>query len=142
MDSIFVDTDVILDFLLNREPFSKDIAIILSLAESKKVELVTSGLSFANSYYILRKLAPHKKVIEKLKLLSTIIDIIDLNKSSIISALESSFKDYEDAIQNFTAIQDKNVKIILTRNIKDYKSSELAVMTPEMFLKLTPIILE
>ena len=136
MEKIFIDTDVILDVLLDRKPFSKHASIILSLAEQQKLVLVTSGLTFANSYYILRKLASHKKVIEKLTLLSKLIDIIDLNKKSIILALESSFKDFEDSIQNYTAIQDNDIKMLITRNIKDYKKSELSIMTSETFLKI------
>ena len=74
-------------------------------------------------------------MIEKLKELLRIIDIAEINKEVIIEALNSKFKDFEDALQHFSAKSEKEIKLILTRNIKDYKTSSLPVMTPETFLK-------
>lgn len=133
MDKIFLDTDVILDFLLAREPFAKDAAMIISLSERRKIQACTTVLVFANAYYILRKLAPHKKVVEKLLQLSRLIEIIDLTKPAVILALQSDFSDFEDALQCFAAVAGK-VKIIVTRNVRDYKYSELAVLSPDMYL--------
>lgn len=134
MDKVFVDTEVILDFLLNREPYSLDAARILSLAENKIIQASTTGLVFANAYYILRKLASHKKVIEKLLKLSQLVDIISLSKPTVLTALQSGFSDFEDALQNFSAVE-KSIPILITRNIKDYKRSSLIVMEPEVYLK-------
>ncbi len=133
MDRVFVDTDVILDFLLGREPFALDAARVMSLSERKLAHICTTGLVFANSYYILRKISPHKKCVEKLLQLAGFIEIIDLGKPVVISALQSDFSDFEDALQHFSAISGK-VKIIVTRNVKDYKNSELAVMPPDLYL--------
>lgn len=135
MDKIFIDTDVILDFLLNRKPFSIDAAKILSLSEKNVIRVGTTGLVFANTYYILRKISTHKKVVEKLTKLSELIKIIDLPKEAVVWALKSDFRDFEDAIQNFSAI-NADVKVLITRNIKDFKTSNLAVMSPDMFLSL------
>jgi predicted nucleic acid-binding protein len=134
MRNVFVDTDVILDFLIAREPFAIDAARIFSLSEKKKVAICTTGLVFANAYYVLRKLGPHKKVVEKLAMLAAIIDIISLSKDAVKQALESDFGDFEDALQHYAALSD-NVKIIITRNVKDFKYSSLAVMTPDQYLK-------
>ena len=134
MDKVFVDTDVILDFLLDREPFTLDAARVFSLAEKKKLHACTTGLVFANAYYVLRKLASHKKVVEKLTELSQWVDIIGLPKVAVTNALKSGFSDFEDALQYFSAME-AGVKIILTRNVKDYKHSELAVMTPEIYIR-------
>ncbi|QEC52353.1 PIN domain-containing protein [Anseongella ginsenosidimutans] len=135
MNKVFIDTDVILDFLLNRKPFSMDAARILSLSEKKVIWVGTTGLVFANAYYILRKLSTHKNVVEKLTKLSDLIKIIDLPKDAVMSALKSDFRDFEDAIQNFSAIH-ADVKVLITRNSKDFKTSSLAVMSPDMFLSL------
>jgi|ERR1700733_275945 len=134
MDRIFVDTDVILDFLLGREPFALDAARILSLSERKMAHSCTTGLVFANAYYILRKISPHRKCVEKLLQLAGIIEILDLAKPAVISALQSDFTDFEDALQHFSAARGR-VKVIVTRNVKDFKNSELAVMSPDMYLK-------
>lgn len=134
MSKIFIDTDIILDFMIAREPFAVDAARIFSLSEQNKINLCTTGLVFSNAYYILRKLAPHKKVIEKLTQLTKVIEIIGLSKSAVLQALSSEFSDFEDALQHYAALSEK-ATIIITRNIKDYKSSELAVLTPDQYLK-------
>lgn len=133
MDKIFIDTDVILDFMLGRQPFVLESALIFSLAERKKIHICTTGLVYSNIYYILRKLAPHKKVIEQLTKLTKLTEVIDLSKKVVISALESEFNDFEDALQYFAA-WTVNCKMIITRNTKDYKYSELSVLTPGQFL--------
>nr|WP_262713172.1 PIN domain-containing protein [Anseongella ginsenosidimutans] len=112
-----------------------DAARILSLSEKKVIWVGTTGLVFANAYYILRKLSTHKNVVEKLTKLSDLIKIIDLPKDAVMSALKSDFRDFEDAIQNFSAIH-ADVKVLITRNSKDFKTSSLAVMSPDMFLSL------
>ena len=134
MNKTYVDSDVILDFMFAREPFASDAEKLFSMSEKKEVALCTSGLVFANVYYVLRKLAPHKKVIEKLGQLIVFVDIIDLPKVAVINALRSDFNDFEDALQYFSAF-DASVKIIVTRNTRDYKHSELAVLTPDQYLK-------
>lgn len=75
-------------------------------------------------------------MIEKLKQLLIIIDVLKIDKEIVLDSLNSDFKDFEDAIQNFSAIKNRKISIVLTRNIKDYKKSDLAVMTPDV---LTPI---
>ena len=86
-------------------------------------------------YYLLRKTTKHTIVIEKIKQLLNIIDIIKVDKRVVLNALNSEFKDFEDALQNFSALENGHIKIILTRNIKDFKKSELAVLSPELYLK-------
>ena len=134
LNKVFVDTDVILDFMIARAPFVMDTARLFSLSEKKKITLCTTGLVFSNTYYILRKLGPHKKVIEKLNQLSKFVDIIGLSKNVVKNALESEFSDFEDALQHYAALSE-NATVIVTRNIKDYKHSELAVLTPDQYLK-------
>jgi predicted nucleic acid-binding protein len=129
----FVDTDVILDFMIAREPFAMDAARIFSLSEKKEISICTTGLVFSNAYYVLRKLGTHKKVMEKLTQLEKLVDIIGLSKIAVKQALESEFNDFEDALQHCAALSE-NVKIIITRNTKDYKYSELAVLTPDQYL--------
>ena len=98
MNKVFIDTDVILDFMIAREPFVMDAARVFSLAEKKLIHICTTGLVFSNAYYILLKLGPHKKVIEKLNQLARLVDVIGLPKTAVLHALESEFADFEDAL--------------------------------------------
>jgi predicted nucleic acid-binding protein len=134
LNKAFVDTDVILDFMIAREPFALDAARIFSLSEKKEIAICTSGLVFSNAYYILRKLSTHKKVLEKLAQLAKFIDIIDLPRDAVIQALGSNFSDFEDALQYYAALA-VDVTIIVTRNTKDFKHSQVAVLTPDQYLK-------
>ena len=120
--------------MIAREPFVLDAARIFSLAEKKEISICTTGLVFSNAYYILRKLGTHKKVIEKLSQLAQLIDIIGLPKVAVVQALGSGFSDFEDALQHYAALAE-DVKIIVTRNTKGFKHSQLAVLSPDQYLK-------
>jgi predicted nucleic acid-binding protein len=135
MNKVLIDTGLILDFLFDRKPFSDDASKILSLCESKQIQGFVTSIRLSNIYYLLRKTAKHEKVTESLKMLMSILDIVTTDKTCVLDALNSEFKDFEDALQNFSAENDKEIKIIITRNIKDYKSSNLSIMEPEIYLK-------
>ena len=135
MDSVLFDTDVLLDFFFDRVPFSNYIAKVLNLCKEKRIEGFTTPVIIANTYYILRKTDGHERVIDKLNQLLNIIDLTEMNKNVVLNALNSDFKDFEDALQNYSAVENGTVKVVLTRNIKDFKYSELAVLTPESYLK-------
>ncbi len=135
MDKVLIHTDVILDLLLDRNPFSDDAANLLSLCEFKRIQGFVTPIIISKVYCILRQTAKHEKVIESLLQLMTIVDVLTIEKATILQALGSEFTDFEDALQNYAAETDSNVTIIITRNIKDYKKSTLGVMTPENFLK-------
>ena len=133
--SVFLDTTIILDFFLDRTPFSDDAAQIFGLAADKEIKAYVSVLTISNCYYILRKLAGHAKVIRKLELLLTIVSVSKMDKHTVLDGLESKFKDFEDALQYFSASSYPSIDVIITRNTKDFKHSEIAIMTPEIFLK-------
>jgi hypothetical protein len=135
MNKVLIDTDVILDFFFDREPFSVDASKILSLCEKGELRGFVTPIMISNVYYLLRKTAKHEKVIEHLKMLMNILQVSLINKETVLDALNSDFKDFEDALQNFSAQNEKEINVIITRNIKDYKSSKLSVMTPETYLK-------
>jgi predicted nucleic acid-binding protein len=135
MQKVFVDTDVIIDFMTDRKPYSGHAAIILSLSEYKTIQVCVSTLTFANCYYILKKYSSHSNVITKLTQLAEIVEITDVTKKVILNSLKSDFKDFEDAIQNETAKNNDNIKTLITRNVKDFQKSDLSIYTPELFLK-------
>jgi len=134
MKRVLIDTDVILDFFFDRKPFSDHAAKILSLCESNVIEGFVTSVIVSNIYYLLRQTAPHEKVIEKLKQLLSITEVLVTDKHAILEALNSGFKDFEDAIQNYTAELNGQIDLIITRNTKDFKKSSLGIMTPENYL--------
>lgn len=135
MDKVLIDTDVFMDFFFDTKPFAKYASELINLCAEKEVQGFTTPVIISNVYYLLRKTANHNIIVEKLKQLLTIIEIVRIDKNAVMNALNSEFKDFEDALQNFSAIENGEIKIVLTRNLKDFKKSELAILTPETYLK-------
>jgi len=135
MDHLLIDTDIILDFFFNREPFAEHAIQLFVLCENNEVKGYTTPVIISNVYYLLSKISKHEVIIGNLKKLLQIIDIVEIDRDIILEALNSKFKDFEDAIQNFSAENNDKIKIILTRNIKDFQQSKLAIFSPEMYLK-------
>lgn len=136
MTNIFVDTNVIIDFIADRKPFSKSAAKLFDYSEKGKVKLFISALSYSNVYYVVKKATSHKKMIKILNELESMTETLDVTKAIIKASLVSDFKDYEDAIQYCTAVSNKKISAIVTRNTKDYKTSNLAVVTPDEVISL------
>ena len=135
MTHIFVDTDIILDIITGRQPFSIEASRLFTLIEEEALAAYASSLSFSNLYYVLRKYASHQKVVARLDEVSDLLKILNVDESIVKEALRSRFKDFEDALQCYSAQGNSLIDVIITRNIKDYKPSELPVMTPGTFLK-------
>jgi|SRR6218665_1344597 len=133
MTRIFLDTNVILDLLAERIPFFDSIAKVATLADQKKLILVVSPLSFTTVEYVLNKFESSESVLTKLRKFKIICEVCEVNEETIEKGLNSSFKDFEDAVQYFTAIQS-GCSIIITRNGKDFKSSTIPIMTAEEYL--------
>lgn len=131
---IFIDTNVMLDFLGERVPFYEAIAKIATLAEKSELTMVVSPISFATVNYFLSKFEGSKTAIEKLRKFKILCEICTLNEQTIEKGLNASIKDFEDALQYFSATESQ-CEILLTRNGKDFKKSLLPVMTPDEFLK-------
>ncbi|MCF8346524.1 MAG: PIN domain-containing protein [Bacteroidales bacterium] len=135
MTDLFIDKDVIIDYITDRKPFADTAEKLFALIENKKLKGHTSSLCFSNLYYLLRQQLSRSKSISLLKDLAGMLNILKVDEDSILQALDSDFKDFEDAIQYFTASDYKRIDVIITRNIKDYKHSSLPVMTPDTMLK-------
>jgi predicted nucleic acid-binding protein len=134
MDKVFADTDIILDLLSDRAPFSVHAAKLFSAADKGEIKICVSSLSFSNLNYILSKQYNSDQAKKKLLKFKTLVTVLGVTDKIIDLALSSDFKDFEDGIQYFTAIEN-NIKILLTRNLKDYKKSEIPIMTAEQFLE-------
>ena len=131
---VFVDSDIVLDVLCKRIPYYEYAAKIFSLADMKKLTVYTTPLVVANVYYILRKAIGIEKSKEALRKLRLLVNIIPIQEREVDIALNSSFSDFEDALQYYTAIKH-GMETLLTRNIKDYKEKDLIIQTPEQFIK-------
>ncbi len=130
---LFLDTNIMLDFLGERIPFYTSIAKIMTLADCHEVEVCVSALSYANVNYFLTKYETSKIAKEKLKKFSMLSEIISVTAKTIELGLNSKFEDFEDSLQYFCAI-DGDADIILSRNQKDFKESKIPVMTAEEYL--------
>lgn len=135
MDKVLIDSDVILDFFFDRKPFSDYASVLFALCETGRIKGFITPVICSNTYYLLKQISRHQKVIEKLRQLMTIIDVISMDRETVMQALNSDFKDFEDALQNFAANQSGLIDVILTRNVKDYSKSEIGVLTPEEYIK-------
>ncbi|MEN8120995.1 MAG: PIN domain-containing protein [Bacteroidota bacterium] len=136
MKHIFLDTNVIIDFLADRSPFSEYAAILFQLAKENKIKIFISAISFNNTYYILRKVTSHKKALKLISEIEEYVGIQETNRNILRKAIKSDFNDFEDAIQYFSAVQLGKIDIITTRDLKDFKKSELPVLSPETTVKL------
>ena len=133
---LFIDTNIVIDFIADRKPFSKSAVSLFDYSEKGKVRIFISSLSYSHIYYVVKKAVGHKEMIEILRDLESISETVDVTKAIIKSALSSDFKDFEDAIQFYTAISNKKITAIVTRDTKGFKSGDLTVMTPEEAVSL------
>ena len=134
MEKVFVDTDIVLDLLSNREPFYSHSAQLFSEADKGKIRIHVSSLTFSNLNYILSRQYSVDQARKKLLKFKTLVTVLSVTDKVVELALSSDFKDFEDVLQYFTAIEN-NLKTLLTRNLKDYKTADITVMTAEQFLK-------
>jgi predicted nucleic acid-binding protein len=130
---VFVDSDVILDVALARQPFVDASRVVLSLLENGKAVGFASSNSITNIYNVLRKAGGDFKAREFIQQLLKYLTAIPIVHADLLNALKSDFSDFEDGVQNYAA-QSHQCDCIVTRNVEDYKKSELDVYLPMQFL--------
>lgn len=135
MDQVFIDTDVIIDLLIDREPFAGDAARIFTYAERGLITCYVSALSFSNIFYVVGKLAGKDEARRLIEQLEKLVEILPVDAKIIRRALSSDMEDFEDAIQNYCA-GEAQLTLLISRNVKDFRKSKLAVHTPDSYLKL------
>lgn len=136
MKHIFLDTNIVIDFLADRKPFSLYAAKLFNFSLLGEVKLYVSAISYNNIYYILRQSQSSAQTLKLLDELSEMTGIADVTKNIIKKSLKSGFKDFEDAIQYNCALSLSKVDFIVTRDTKDFKKSSLSIMTPEEAVRL------
>ena len=140
MKEVFLDTNIVIDYLTDRKPFSQSVFRLFALAEKGKIRLNISAISFTIVYYVLRKNNSHRAIIQNLMLLSNLCNVLPVNQMIIDKAIKSGISDFEDAVQYYSALQNKNCSVIISRNTKDFQSSVIKVMLPDEFLKTNKLI--
>lgn len=137
MMKVFLDTNIIVDLIAERKPFSKHAIEIFQSAEKKKIQLFTSTHSIATTHYLLKKYLEEKQLRNILLNLLDFLEVIPVDLDALKKGLRSKHKDFEDAVQIVCASSIADIDFIVTRNTKDFKTSEIEVLTPdEMCLKL------
>jgi len=119
--------------LSGRKPFNIFAERLFSLAEKGQIEICISALSISNIHYVLQAQYHAKEPTLLIAQFRTIVTVLAVNDKIIDRPIASLFTDFEDAIQYNTAIEN-NLKILITRNIKDYKQAIIQVVTPEAYL--------
>ena len=134
MQKIFLDTNIVIDFLGERANFYQPSAKILTLADQKKIEIYTSPTSISNTYYLLSRFENTKIALEKIRKFKVLCSISIMDDEVIEKAINSNFKDFEDAMQYFSALAS-NCDLIVTRNEKDFKNALIPVLNGESYLE-------
>ena len=128
-----VDTNVVIDMLLDREDADAACAVFDG-AERGEYYLHICALSFTTMFYSLRKILSREDRINALTQLKEALEVATVDSNVIDLALKSGWKDFEDAVQNFSAVVDPQISAIITRNTKDFKESSLEVVDSVEFL--------
>lgn len=135
MDKVFLDTNVVVDFLCERGEFYLPAARIVTKAYHKEIELCCSAMTFATVSYLMEKSkVPVTEIFRKLADFSSLCTPTTIDRSVINDTLTSAFTDFEDAMQYFSAKQ-YGATIIITRNQKDFTASELPCYSPIEYLE-------
>lgn len=130
---VFLDTNVLLDFLLHREE-SDAVKKILALPITKPhVQLLVSDLTIANACYITRRDIPLDLFYETINRLLRFFNVVPIGPQAVASALALQAKDFEDALQYYAAV-NAGADVIVTRNIKDFYFSSLPLYEPKNIL--------
>ena len=136
MTHFFIDTNILIDFISQRQPFGYSAALLFQAADEKKVKLHIAALSFWNTHYYLKKILSETEVRKIFFDLTEIVEIVPHNKNLMRLAIKSPHKDFEDAMQIVAAESVHEIKGIVTRNKKDFKHSSLSLYLPEEALAL------
>ena len=132
---ILFDTNVILDVMLLREPFSQSSTLLLAAVENKNLEGYICPTTITTIHYLYSKVKGNKEAKKQIKGLLQIFKVSQIDKVTLESALESKFEDYEDSVLHESALR-KGLDGIVTRNAKDFRNSKLPIYDPDELLKL------
>ena len=131
---IFIDSDVILDLMITDRGFQNQAIVLFNAFSEKRYEVFTSSLVMANVFYVANKKRKKSEIVSVFKKLRSFLNILPVSQKAFDKSLVSDFKDFEDALQHFAALENK-ISTIITRNKKDFSKSQIQVMSPSEFIK-------
>lgn len=137
MTHALLDTDVILDLVLAREPFVDDAAALWLAHEERRFTAYIAPITPINVFYIVRKIKGAAIARETVDILVTTLRVGTIDQQVLQSALSMTMADYEDAVQVATA-KSNQLDAVITRNTGDYTNASVLVFTPADFLKQLP----
>ena len=132
---ILFDTNIILDVLLDRKPFSEHASFLMSKVERSEVIGFLCSTTITTIHYLLSKHLEKEKAITSIKTLMSLFEIASVNRVVLDNALDSKFCDFEDSVLHESA-RHAGADYIITRNIKDFKHSKVSTYTPTEFLSM------
>lgn len=130
---IFLDTNILLDVLLERDPFCQPAQLVWSLAERREIKAGISAASLNNVFFVIKKLASREKAYFAINTLVQIFKISPITSQTVLKALKLGLPDFEDALQYSCALQFR-AKTILTRDPSGFQKSKIPVMDASQYL--------
>jgi predicted nucleic acid-binding protein len=130
---ILLDTNIVLDLLVQREPFCNDAKTIFELIESNEVNGYLCATSITTIYYLISKSVDKLQANEIIENLLQLFNVADVNKNILLKSLQNNGKDFEDSVI-YTSAEYFNIDVIITRDKKGFKQSNIKVMQPKKFL--------
>ena len=134
MKKVYLDCNILIDWLLDREPFSYYSAKIIELIEHKKIIGILSPLTIANTYYIISKEINKRIADEFVKDCIKIFTITEISAKNVKDAIENRYKDFEDDLHT-SIVKNTAIDCLITRNKKDFNLESVKVMDAEEFIK-------
>jgi len=137
MKKVFLDTNVLIDYLARRGQFFEPAAQIVQLGQQHEFDLLVSAMSFATASFILEahhKL-PNEAVVRTFAEFVTMCNVTPVDSLTVDEAIASRFSDFEDAMQYYSAIRE-GADAIITRNCSDFTASQIEVYEPQQFLNM------
>ena len=132
--NIFLDTNILVDIVANRKPFSKNAIAIFDYCQKFTINMYSTSHSIATLHYIAKKIVDEKELRLIIEDLLDTISIIAVTETVLKKSLKSTHKDFEDAIQIISAQSIDNMDCIVTRDLKEYNNAQINVLTPDEFL--------
>ena len=131
--NVFLDTNVIIDFMGEREGFFEDAAALFAMIEDKIINASASALTVVNCAYILKKAFNSDIMLNKVEALCQMLDVTPIDRSQLLDAVRLRPYDYEDAVQYLSALPC-HPDVIITRDKRGFDNFDILVMTPAEFV--------
>lgn len=138
MNSVFIDTDVILDLFIQREPHHRIALRFFSFLKKNAIQGFTSPVSVANMYYILEKTKDRRYALDKTRRLMQLVRIATLDQQITEAAIGAPYRDFEDSIQYHCALAS-GMRTLITRNVSDYPKNQLKVLLPDEYMTIRQV---